>query len=331
MDFIEQVGTRYLEGKAYAAPQQIENFAKKQFKGSHHDDEAKSKSKSRRGSVSDASEEEDEDEEEEEEEEEDIEKRSKRSSTKGAGKSRSRKPDVSEKDLEIARLRGELEEARRRGDGETTHSSKKEQKAQQESHSPTHKARRASSTNTFDSKGIKVVRGALVVDAASRRHREKRPEHGATKGLSRTVDGKGLGVASGALVAERRDGARSKSRHAAQEPVIVEAAPRPRPRRRHRVEEEDDEEDDEEEKEHGSAHGTVAHSTLSRKTRGMSFDEDQEARKSERGSIAPSRASARRRSSFGEKSEGGGSLAPSHPSTRRRSFAERSEVGSRQS
>ena len=32
MDFLENVGQRYLERKAYAAPQQLENFAKKQFK-----------------------------------------------------------------------------------------------------------------------------------------------------------------------------------------------------------------------------------------------------------------------------------------------------------
>ncbi|KAL8852701.1 MAG: hypothetical protein Q9221_002461 [Calogaya cf. arnoldii] len=33
MDFIEGIGERYLMGKAYAAPQQLENLAKKQFKG----------------------------------------------------------------------------------------------------------------------------------------------------------------------------------------------------------------------------------------------------------------------------------------------------------
>ena len=32
MDFLENVGQRYLERKAYAAPQQLENFAKKHFK-----------------------------------------------------------------------------------------------------------------------------------------------------------------------------------------------------------------------------------------------------------------------------------------------------------
>ena len=38
MDFLENVGQRYLERRAYAAPQQLENFARKQFNTAEGDE-----------------------------------------------------------------------------------------------------------------------------------------------------------------------------------------------------------------------------------------------------------------------------------------------------
>ena len=224
MDFIEGVGTRYLEGKAYAAPQKLENYAKKQFKSSREPNE---KTKSRKGSQPSIG-----SEDEEESGGETLRKTSSKSSTKQRG------GGISEKDLEIARLRGELEEARRaRSSGTEIHGpSKKERASKKYDELPSHggegrKSSKPSSTRALETRGFKVVGGALVADAGSRRHREKRPEHSKAKSLGRTVDNKGLSIAKGALVTQKRSGrANSKSRYAAKEPIIVEAAPRSRRR-----------------------------------------------------------------------------------------------------
>ena len=362
MDFIEQVGTRYLEGKVNAAPQQIENLAKKQFFTSHKDD---SKAKSRKGNTSPTGDHDEhgehgeygdyEDYEEhgrqddhgdsDEHEYEDSHDDHKQSRARKVSKGRSEHNGVSEKDLEIARLRGELEESRREArigasSPAVSKNKKSQHKAADKKESPTRKLRRSRSTKAFEDKGIKIVGGALVADAASRRHREKRPEHGATKELGKTIDGKGFGLATGALVAERGNKARSKSQHAAKEPIIVEAAPRRDRKRRPSHEEEYAVQD--EGSEHGSmAYSTlsrrrsrpedeyeadrrsVAHSTIPRRNRRQSLDEA----RSEYGSIiAPPRASHSRRS-FAEESNHG-SVAPSHAPGRRDSHVSRSEISS---
>lgn len=359
MDFIEQVGTRYLEGKVNAAPQQIENLAKKQFFTSHKDN---SKAKSRKDDTSPTRDHDEhgeygdyEDYEEhgqhddhgdhDEHDYEDSHDDHKQSKARKSSKGRSEHNGVSEKDLEIARLRGELEESRREArvgasSPVVSKNKKSEHKAASKKESPTRKLRRSRSTKAFEDKGIKIVGGAFVADAASRRHREKRPEHGATKELGKTIDGKGFGLAAGALVAERGNKARSKSQHATKEPIIVEAAPRRDRKRRPSHEEEYAVQD--EGSEHGSmAYSTlsrrrsrpeedeyeadrrsVAHSTVSRRNRRKSLDEA----RSEHGSIiAPSRASHSRRS-FAESNHG--SVAPSHAPSRRESHISRSEISS---
>lgn len=347
MDFIEQVGTRYLEGKANAAPKQLEDFAKKQFFDSPKEG---SKAKSRKGSVSPKGEDRGHGEHGEEDEHEEH----GRTSTKSGGKGKLDHDLTSEKDLEIARLRGELEESRRaaRKTSRTPSKKKDEHKAPAKKESPARQLRKSRSTKVFDNKGIKVVGGALVADAASRRHREKRPEHNATREIGKTIDGKGLGLAGGALVAGRGSKARSKSEHAAKEPIIVEAAPRPRPRERswYEVKDDDKEDDDggsgygnvahsthsrrrrptkqrsheEDEHEHGSDHGSVAHSIVSQRMRKPSLEDTY----SEHGSITPSPASHSGRHSFADHSDHH-SIAPSRASTRRRSSpTSRSEVSS---
>ena len=93
-DFIERVGQSYLERKAFAVPQQLENFAKKQLIGG---DESNAKAKKST----------EEEEEGEEEGEEQVTK--KKGSGKTGGKASS---GSSEKDKEITRLKKQLAQSK---------------------------------------------------------------------------------------------------------------------------------------------------------------------------------------------------------------------------
>ena len=99
-DFIERVGQSYLERKAFAVPQQLENFAKKQFSGGGEKEAEAKKSTGKKGT-----EEEEEDEGEGEGKEEDEQTTKKKGSGKTAGQASSAS---SEKDKEIARLKKQL-------------------------------------------------------------------------------------------------------------------------------------------------------------------------------------------------------------------------------
>ncbi|CAF9926791.1 hypothetical protein IMSHALPRED_007050 [Imshaugia aleurites] len=103
-DFIERVGQSYLERKAFAVPQQLENFAKKQFSGGGDIEAEAKKSTGKKGT-----EEEEEDEEEGEGKEEDEQTTKKKGSGKTAGQALSAS---SEKDKEIARLKKQLARAK---------------------------------------------------------------------------------------------------------------------------------------------------------------------------------------------------------------------------
>ena len=97
-DFIERVGQSYLERKAFAVPQQLENFAKKQLTGG-----GEKEAKAKKSAGKKVTEEEKEGEEEEKGEEERATKK------KGSGKTADPiSSGSSEKDKEIARLKRQL-------------------------------------------------------------------------------------------------------------------------------------------------------------------------------------------------------------------------------
>lgn len=90
-DFIERVGQSYLERKAFAVPQQLENIVKKQLTG-RGEEEANAKKPTGRKIT---------------EEEEKGDKEEKRTAKKGSGKA-ARHTSISETDKEIARLKKQL-------------------------------------------------------------------------------------------------------------------------------------------------------------------------------------------------------------------------------
>ncbi|KAF6228694.1 hypothetical protein HO173_011713 [Letharia columbiana] len=97
-DFIERVGQSYLERKAFAAPQQLENFAKKQFTGGDEKEAEAKKSTGKKAT-------------EEEEEGEDEEERT--TNKKGIGKRAGQTSSGSlQKDKEIARLKKQLAQSK---------------------------------------------------------------------------------------------------------------------------------------------------------------------------------------------------------------------------
>ena len=97
-DFIERVGQSYLERKAFAVPQQLENLAKKQLTGGSEDGEKAKKSVGKKTSEKG--------EEEEEQGKGNTEKKPKKEKKKSTGKTASRaSSSSSEKDKEIARLK----------------------------------------------------------------------------------------------------------------------------------------------------------------------------------------------------------------------------------
>ena len=97
-DFIERVGQSYLERKAFAVPQQLENFAKKQLTGGSEDGEKAKKSVGKKGIEKEK--------EEEEQGNGNTEKKSKKEKKKSTEKTASRaSSSSSEKDKEIARLK----------------------------------------------------------------------------------------------------------------------------------------------------------------------------------------------------------------------------------
>lgn len=104
-DFIERVGESYLERKAFAVPQQLENFAKKQLTGESEKEATAKKSTGKKATE----EEEEEEGEGGEEEERTTKKKKKKSSGKSAGQTSS---GSSEKDREIARLKKQLAQSK---------------------------------------------------------------------------------------------------------------------------------------------------------------------------------------------------------------------------
>ena len=105
-DFIEQVGESYLERKAFAVPQQLENLVKKQLTGGGEKEATAKKSTGKK-----ATEEDEEEQEEGEEKRGEEEKRTKKKKNTGklAGQTLS---GSSEKDKEIARLKKQLAQSK---------------------------------------------------------------------------------------------------------------------------------------------------------------------------------------------------------------------------
>lgn len=163
-DFIERMGESYLERKAFAVPQQLENFAKKQLTGGGEKEATSKESTGKKAT--------EEDEEEEGEGGEEEEERTTRK--KGSGKTAGRTSSgSSEKDKEIARLKKQL--AQSKLDKPKASSGKSASESKGSGIGRASNGQKAfTSKATKGSKETKAIAALGAVGAVGGRHEEKR-------------------------------------------------------------------------------------------------------------------------------------------------------------
>lgn len=193
-DFIERVGQSYLERKAFAVPQQLENIVKKQLTG-RGEEEANAKKPTGRKIT---------------EEQEEGDKEEKRTTKKGSGKA-VRHTSVSETDREIARLKKQLAQLKLENSKASSRKSTFELKKSGISRS-SNGQKHLTSTAAKGGKETKELVASGLVRAAGGKHIERKSKSGSKSGKK---EASGIKAATEANIAEISPTPRrtSKSQH----------------------------------------------------------------------------------------------------------------------